>query len=137
MLYWALVGVFGVGTFQGLCMGSFENIAWALMVIPVLVLCFFMAVALLASSIRIRNVVSCDSCGRRSCNRSCRKPKPKCHRSSHTCLDGATINPDVAPVKPIMQMNYYLGTRGETGRPDSYSDEDDFSWPNKYWYMAK
>jgi hypothetical protein len=45
-------------------MGNIENAAWFLMLIPVIVVCFFFAVALLASSLRINNVVDvpCGSC---------------------------------------------------------------------------
>jgi len=74
LMWWALVGVFGVATFQGLCMGNFESIAWILMSIPVLLVCFFMAIALVASSIRVRNVNKND-------DGPCNKPMPRCNRS--------------------------------------------------------
>jgi len=76
VLWWLIVGIVGVATFQGLCMGNFENIAWVLMLIPVLVVCFFMAVALLASSMRIKNVYTgpCNECKEKP---KCNGPKPK------------------------------------------------------------
>jgi hypothetical protein len=81
LLWWILVGVFGVATFQGLCMGNFESVAWVLMSLPVLLVCFFMAVALLAS-IQVRNVIPCHHCKRPSCDGSCYRPKPRCNRPS-------------------------------------------------------
>lgn len=56
MVWWLLVGVFGTGVFQALCMGGLETVAWVLMLIPVLVVCFFLAVALFASKMRIENI---------------------------------------------------------------------------------
>ncbi len=68
--WWAMVGIFGTGVFQGLCYGGLEPIAWILMSIPVLIVCFFMAVALFASRMRIENVVTvpCGRCGHRPCD---------------------------------------------------------------------
>jgi len=63
-------------------MGNIENAAWFLMLIPVLVVCFFFAVALLASSLRINNVVDvpCGSCKQIQPSHD----KPKCHgKPSH------------------------------------------------------
>jgi len=91
LLWWLLVGVFGVATFQSLCIGNFENMAWFLMLIPVILVCFFMAIAILASSIRVRTVIPCQYCKRQGCDGSCRRPRPKCNRSScdgtcETCM---------------------------------------------------
>lgn len=55
VMMWALIGVFGTGIFQALCFGGLEPLAWVLMMIPVLIVCFFLAVALFASRMRINN----------------------------------------------------------------------------------
>ena len=55
VMMWALIGVFGTGIFQALCFGGLEPLAWVLMLIPVLIVCFFLAVALFASRMRINN----------------------------------------------------------------------------------
>jgi hypothetical protein len=80
VMWWVIVGIIGTGTFEGLCMANFENAAWFLMVIPVLVVCFFFAVALLASSLRINNVVDvpCGSCKQIQPKSKCPE-KPRCH----------------------------------------------------------
>jgi uncharacterized membrane protein len=54
VIWWLVVGVIGTATFQGLCMGGMSEIAWIVMSIPVLLVCFFLAVALFSSSIRIQ-----------------------------------------------------------------------------------
>lgn len=71
VIWWLLVGLFGTGIFQALCSGGLEPVAWILMSVPVLIVCFFFAVALFASRMRIDNVMSvpCDRCHR---------PKPQC-----------------------------------------------------------
>jgi hypothetical protein len=77
VLYWVSVAILGTGVFQVLCHVGFEPIAWIFMAIPVLVVCFFLAVALLASSMRINNVrkVPCKS----TCDY---KPKkPRCNKT--------------------------------------------------------
>jgi len=61
MIWWLTVGVAGTGVFQGLCMGGLEPVGWILMALPVLVVCFFLAVALFASSMRI-DTVRCNRC---------------------------------------------------------------------------
>lgn len=84
MVWWLLVGIFGTGVFQSLCYGGLEPIAWVLMAIPVLIVCFFLAVALFASRMRINNVrqVPCDRCGQprhdqhHSCRPRCNRPRP-------------------------------------------------------------
>lgn len=83
-LWWLLIGIVGTGTFQALCFGNLEPVAWVLMMIPVLIVCFFLAVALFASRMRIDNIMSvpCDRCGfphhrEESCDHE--KKKPKCH----------------------------------------------------------
>lgn len=64
-MWWLAVGAVGTATFQGLCYGGLDALAWVLMLIPVLLVCFFLAVALFASSMRIQNVekVRCGRCG--------------------------------------------------------------------------
>ena len=84
-LWWVAVGIIGVATFQGLCYSGVEVLAWLVMMIPVLLLCFFLAIALLASSMRIRNV-------RVEPQQQCQRPKcqrPKCQRP--TCDGSCTI----------------------------------------------
>ena len=91
MLWWVMVGLFGTGIFQALCFGGLEPVAWVLMFIPILVVCFFLAVALFASRMRIENIMSlpCDRCGR---------PKPSCGCGSGS---GSTSNSSGAePEKP-------------------------------------
>lgn len=88
VMMWALIGVFGTGIFQALCFGGLEPLAWVLMLIPVLIVCFFLAVALFASRMRINNFMrlpcrdgSCGGgappetspCGR--CGDDSRKPR--------------------------------------------------------------
>ena len=79
VLWWVIVGILGAGTFQGLCMTDYENVAWVLMLLPVIVVCFFLAVALLASSLRIKNEVCEDNhgeCRRKPAENSCNRPSP-------------------------------------------------------------
>jgi hypothetical protein len=65
VMWWLAVGAVGTAVFQGLCYGGLDSLAWVLMLIPVLLVCFFLAVALFASSMRIQNVekVRCGRCG--------------------------------------------------------------------------
>lgn len=93
VMWWVMVGVFGTGVFQGLCFGGLEPVAWVLMAIPVLIVCFFLAVALFASRMRIENVMSlpCGRCGDRhqhgeSCPGS--EKKPKCNRTRCDACSG-------------------------------------------------
>jgi hypothetical protein len=74
VIWWIMVGIFGTGVFQALCFGGLEPVAWVVMMIPVLIVCFFLAVALFASRMRIENIkyVDCNRCGR---------PKHECHCS--------------------------------------------------------
>jgi len=79
MLWWVMVGVFGTGIFQALCYGGLEPVAWVLMSIPVLIVCFFLAVALFASRMRIENVreVPCDRCRKHHRHGDpCEQPRP-------------------------------------------------------------
>ena len=82
VIWWLLVGIFGTGIFQALCYGGLEPVAWVLMSLPVLVVCFFLAVALFASRMRIENVMSvpCDRCQRpkRDCGCHPRPVPPPC-----------------------------------------------------------
>lgn len=67
MMWWIIVGVTGTGVFQSLCYGGLEPVAWILMSIPVLIVCFFLAVALFASRMRIENIVEVP-CGSNGCS---------------------------------------------------------------------
>ena len=84
-LWWILIGIGGTATFQALCFGGLEPVAWVLMMIPVLIVCFFLAVALFASRMRIENIMSvpCDRCGfphhREELCEEKKREKPKCH----------------------------------------------------------
>ena len=83
VLWWLVVGVFGGGVFQVLCRGGLEPVAWILMLIPVLIVCFFLAVALFAARMRIQNVreVPCDRCGRKKDHCGCQPARqPRCNR---------------------------------------------------------
>jgi len=51
--WWLIVGALGTLVFQSLCYGGLESLAWVLMLIPVMVVCFFFAVALFSSYVRI------------------------------------------------------------------------------------
>ena len=83
ILWWLIVGVFGTGIFQGLCFGGLEPVAWVLMSIPVLIVCFFLAVALFASRMRIDNIMSlpCNRCGENRSSCSCHTRKPRCNKT--------------------------------------------------------
>jgi hypothetical protein len=89
MIWWLLVGILGTGVFQSLCYGGLEPVAWVLMAIPVLIVCFFLAVALFASRMRIENVRKVP-CGQPrqdrhdSCKPRCNKPRPcECDSCRH------------------------------------------------------
>ena len=92
MIWWLIVGILGTGVFQSLCYGGLEPVAWVLMAIPILIVCFFLAVALFASRMRINNVrqVPCDRRERHqeSCN-SRQEERPRCNKPSlcecHRC----------------------------------------------------
>lgn len=83
VLWWLAVGAVGSSTFQGLCYGGMEALAWVLMLIPVLLVCFFLAVALFASSMRIRNVETVP-CRRRH-GHPCGCPRCQDSSSSAVC----------------------------------------------------
>lgn len=96
--WWSLVGVFGTGVFQALCFGGLEPLAWVLMSIPVLIVCFFIAVAVFASSMRIENVEEVD-CGRR------RGPGCCCDRGCPMCPVCSVVeNFEVAPLAAAATM---------------------------------
>ena len=82
-LWWIFIGIGGTATFQALCYGGLEPVAWVLMMIPVLIVCFFLAVALFASRMRIDNIMSvpCDRCGFPHARESAceEKKEKKCH----------------------------------------------------------
>lgn len=127
IMWWGAVAVFGTGIFQALCFGGLEPVAWVLMFIPVLIVCFFMAIALFASRMRINNIMSlpCDSCGRPRRECSCNQRKPRCNKTRcgrcngcgcpHCLLgDGATgtagapvYNPPAQPDVQGLESSYY------------------------------
>lgn len=85
VLWWLIVGGLGGGVFQALCYGGLEPVAWVLMLIPVLIVCFFLAVALFASRMRIENIMRlpCDRCGHRhegDCSRPKKEKRPWCNK---------------------------------------------------------
>ena len=59
MTWWLIVGALGTLVFQSLCLGGFESLAWILMIIPVMIVCFFFAVALVSSYLRINTRPRC------------------------------------------------------------------------------
>jgi hypothetical protein len=83
VLWWLIVGGLGTGVFQALCYGGLEPVAWVLMLIPVLIVCFFLAVALFASRMRIENIMKlpCDRCGHRHEGECPGHKKPRCNKA--------------------------------------------------------
>ena len=115
MLWWIVVGVAGTGVFQGLCYGGLEPVAWVLMAIPVLVVCFFLAVALFASRMRIENIVEvpCGRCGHRHpAHDPCRPRCPAC--GGNGCSQCQEAFENQAAV--TMTGCPLLGTSGQSGR---------------------
>ncbi len=82
IVWWIIVGLSGTGVFQGLCYGGLEPLAWILMLIPVLIVCFFLAVALFASRMRIDNIMKVP-CRPRHPSRNCEEEE--CHRKKPRC----------------------------------------------------
>lgn len=87
MIWWLVVGILGTGVFQALCYGGLEPVAWVLMAIPILIVCFFLAVALFASRMRINNVrqVPCNRCKREHhhqepCDSRQEEERPRCNK---------------------------------------------------------
>jgi len=68
LVSWIMTGILGTATFELLCMGGLEPLAWLVMMLPILAVCFFISVALFASSIRIETVGECNGRGR-ECDR--------------------------------------------------------------------
>ena len=100
--WWTVAGLAGTGVFQALCFGGLEPIAWVLMSIPVLIVCFFLAVALFASRMRINNVMSvpCGRCGHKQCRGSCSSdpaPKPRCNRTRCSACNGCGCSICLSP----------------------------------------
>ena len=94
MIWWLVVGAIGTGVFQALCHGGLEPVAWVLMSIPVLIVCFFLAVALFASKMRIENIrkVPCDGCGRPKHEDPCPRPKkPHCNKPRPCHCDSCNL----------------------------------------------
>lgn len=106
VMMWALIGMFGTGIFQALCFGGLEPLAWVLMLIPVLIVCFFLAVALFASRMRINNFMRlpcrdgrpcdgnggqpapCSNCGGNSGSCSCGNRHPRCNKTRCNACGG-------------------------------------------------
>ena len=98
IIWWLFVGLFGGAVFQGLCIGGLEPMAWAMMMLPVLLVCFFLALALFSSSIRVQEQQipqgqgkgqgqgqghgRGDPCGR------CGRPEPECGCGGGGCDSG-------------------------------------------------
>jgi hypothetical protein len=100
--WWFVAGLAGTGVFQALCFGGLEPVAWVLMSIPVLIVCFFLAVALFASRMRIENImgVPCDRCGRKQCGGGCGggpARKPRCNRTRCTACNGCGCSICLSP----------------------------------------
>ncbi len=123
--WWLLVGLVGTGVFQALCFGGLEPVAWTLMSIPVLIVCFFLAVALFASRMRIQNIrqVPCDRCGHAKPRCGCGdEKKPRCNRTRCDrcrgcgcpyCLTGdegdvPVYNPPVEPDRGHLENSGYV-----------------------------
>ena len=99
MLHWGLVAIIGTGVFQTLCSAGFEPIAWLFMSIPILIVCFFLAVAIFSSSIRVNNgrhrsrgYNPCNMCGQEERNCGCQQEKPKCNRTRCDMCNGCGCN---------------------------------------------
>lgn len=132
--WWTVAGLAGTGVFQALCFGGLEPVAWVLMSIPVLIVCFFLAVALFASRMRIENVMSvpCDRCGRKKprdsqcgCGTSGSDPdaKPRCNRTRCASCNGCGCHQCLHQLKQT-QLNTDL-LYNETGHVD-YKDARDY-----------
>ena len=61
LLSWTLTGIVGTASFEILCMGGLEPLAWLFMMLPILGVCFFISVALFASNMRIETVGECSN----------------------------------------------------------------------------
>ena len=100
VLHWGLVAVIGTGVFQALCSAGFEPIAWLFMSIPILIVCFFLAVAIFSSSIRVSNGrpdhsrghSPCGMCGQERDKCGCQQEKPKCNRTRCDKCNGCGCN---------------------------------------------
>lgn len=94
MIWWIMVGLFGTGIFQVLCYGGLEPLAWTLMAIPILIVCFFLAVALFASRMRIEDIrrVPCRRCGHHK--ETCRCHRPGCVKREEGFVDTYTTSMD-------------------------------------------
>lgn len=102
--WWTVAGLAGTGVFQALCFGGLEPVAWVLMSIPILIVCFFLAVALFASRMRINNIMSvpCDRCGNKQCSGSCGgdpapAAKPRCNRTRCSACNGCGCSVCLSP----------------------------------------
>ena len=58
---WILTALIGTATFEVLCRGGLEPLAWLFMMLPILAVCFFIAIALFASNMRIETVGECSN----------------------------------------------------------------------------
>jgi hypothetical protein len=69
------------------------------MSIPILIVCFFLAVAIFSSSIRVNNgrhrsrgYNPCNMCGQEERNCGCQQEKPKCNRTRCDMCNGCGCN---------------------------------------------
>jgi uncharacterized membrane protein len=85
IVWWIIVGLCGTGVFQGLCYGGLEPIAWVLMFIPVLIVCFFLAVALFASRMRIENVMKVPCRSRHPSGKCEEEEEEECRKKPRHC----------------------------------------------------
>ncbi len=90
IIWWVMTGAVGTGVFQALCYGGLEPVAWVLMSIPVLIVCFFLAVALFASRMRINNVMSVPCHDGRCGSEPPRKPR--CNKTRCDYCHGCGCN---------------------------------------------
>jgi len=121
VIWWLVVGVLGTGTFEVMCRGGLENLAWGLMSIPVLIVCFFLAVALFAARMRIETVkeVPCDRCGRPKHNCGCEGFKPVDGKKPATVLDmkGVSLQMDLKQKEKKNKLSAgKAGKSGKTGK---------------------
>lgn len=114
VMWWIGVGVIGTAVFQGLCYGGLEQMSWILMFLPVLVVCFFFAVALLASSMRIKNVYN-GPC-RPDRDGPCHKPKPRCNRTRCDKCDGCGCRACIK-IKRCEEPVYWVPASAEVNGP--------------------
>ncbi len=103
VMMWAIIGVVGTGIFQALCFGGLEPLAWVLMMIPVLIVCFFLAVALFASRMRINNFMRLP-CRDGSCSEGDQPARrPRCNKTRCDACSGCGCRHCLLGVDPQNQ----------------------------------